>query len=105
MAQFTVYQNDNEESQTSYPYLLNIQSDLLESLNTRVVIPMSAVSALGGKPINNLTPKFDIEGQSFILLTPQIAGIQLTELGSAVTDLSENRFEIISAIDFLISGF
>lgn len=105
MSQFTVHQNLNEDSQTSYPYLLNIQSDLLENLNTRVVIPLCLSSALGSKPIQNLTPTFNIEGKSYTLLSPQVAGIPVSELGPVVTDLSEHRFEIISAVDFLISGF
>ena len=105
MPQFTVYKNINEQTKRIYPYLLDVQSDLLEGLNTRVVIPMCPSSALGKRPITNLSPKFEINGNSYTLLTPQLAGIAISDLGLAVENLSEYRSEIIKAIDFLITGF
>ena len=38
MAQFDVYRNTNPATRTRIPYLLDIQSDLLESISTRVVV-------------------------------------------------------------------
>jgi toxin CcdB len=38
MPQFAVYRNRNPASRTRFPLLLDIQSDLLEPLTTRVVI-------------------------------------------------------------------
>lgn len=40
MAQFDVHANPNPSTQEEIPYLLDIQSDLLESLATRVVVPL-----------------------------------------------------------------
>jgi toxin CcdB len=45
MAQFTVYQNNNPLSKKSIPLLLDIQSNLLESLQTTVVIPLVKLEA------------------------------------------------------------
>ena len=105
MAQFTVYENINEDTKNAIPYLLDVQNDLLSDLNTRVVIPMCLSKALGNKPISNLSPVFKIDGSEYILLTPQLAGIPLQELGSAVRDLSEFRDQFINALDFLFTGF
>lgn len=41
MAQFTAYANSNPVTQKQYPYLLDIQSDLLSELKTTIVIPLS----------------------------------------------------------------
>jgi len=41
MSQFMVYRNSNPNSSKAYPYLLDVQSNLLESLDTRLVIPLS----------------------------------------------------------------
>lgn len=38
------------------------------------------------------------------MLTPQMAGIPKSELGAPVTRLDHYRFEIIAAIDFLLTG-
>lgn len=105
MPQFTVYENINEHTQETYPYLLDVQNDILEGLNTRVVIPMCPSSALGKRAITNLSPQFEIQGSTYTLLTPQLAGIAFSDLGPAIGDLSEYRTEIIRALDFLITGF
>lgn len=105
MPQFTVYENTNEETNDIYPFLVDVQNDLLSELNTRVVIPMCLTKALGNKSISNLSPIFEIEGSRYILLTPQLAGIPNQELGSPVCDLSEFRHQFINALDFLFTGF
>jgi toxin CcdB len=38
------------------------------------------------------------------MLTPQMAGIPRSELGASVASLERHRFEIIAAIDFLVTG-
>lgn len=105
MAQFTVHRNKNPKSRTEVPYLLDVQSNLLGDLRTRVVIPLFPKRTSGVKPLTRLTPEFQIEGRKVILMTPQLAGISLSDLGEPVGDLSEHRSEIVSALDLLISGF
>jgi len=104
MAQFTVYRNKNSETRSAVPFLLDIQNDLLDDLETRVVIPLCPLSAMRGKPLRTLMPTVEIEGESFALLTPQIAGISRSELGASVIRIDQYRFEIIAAIDFLLTG-
>jgi len=105
MPQFTVYENINEHTQDTYPFLLDVQNDILEGLSTRVVIPMCPTNVFGKKSITNLSPQFEIQGSAYTLLTPQLAGIAISDLGPAICDLSEYRSEIIKALDFLITGF
>lgn len=104
MAQFTVYQNTNAQTKKLFPYLLDVQSNLLNELQTSVVVPL-ALTNKKTKTISRLTPQLKINGENFIMLTPQLAGINKKDLGKMVTNLSESRNEIISAIDFLITGF
>lgn len=104
MAQFTIYKNKNPQTQAAIPLLLDVQNDLLNDLETRVVIPLCPVSAMRGKPLRTLTPVLEIEAESFVMLTPQMAGIPKSELGAPVTRLERYRFEIIAAIDFLVTG-
>ena len=42
MSQFFAYKNSNPETQKRYPYLLDIQSNLLSELRTTIVIPLCA---------------------------------------------------------------
>lgn len=104
MAQFIAYKNPNNRSKQLYPLLLDIQSNLLEELRTTIVIPLSPSSIASPSAITKLCPHIDIEGESYIALTQQIAGIDRSSLGKAVYDLSTYRSEIITALDFVISG-
>ncbi|HIP52003.1 MAG TPA: plasmid maintenance protein CcdB [Campylobacterales bacterium] len=101
MVQFDVYKNLNEATNKTFPYLLNVQNDLLSSMTTRVVVPL----ALGIEPIRHLNPTFTIEGQSLVMSTAEMAGISLAECSDFVVNLKENRNEIIDALDFLVNGF
>ena len=98
MPQFALYRNRNPASRTRFPLLLDIQSDLLEVLATRVVVPASAARA---RSMRTLTPILKFEGKEFLMLTPQVAGIPARELGPVAGDLASDRDKIIAAVDFL----
>jgi toxin CcdB len=100
MPQFTVHRNRNPQTLSAVPFLLDVQHDLLSDLETRVVIPLRPVSAVKGKALKQLMPILEIEGERFVLLTPQMAGISRTELGAPVIWVEYYRSEIIAAIDF-----
>lgn len=104
MAQFTVYRNKNPSTLSAVPYLLDIQSDLLEDLDTRVVVPLSPVGAVRGRVIRTLTPVLEVEGEPFVMWTPQMAGVSRNELGAPIARIEQQRFAIIAAIDLLVTG-
>lgn len=105
MAQFSVYRNKNARTKATFPYLVDVQSDLLDPLNTRVVIPMTKAAALIRRPVSHLTPELTFNGDRYVLMTPQLAGIGRAELGSHAGTLVDERQTILSAIDFLLTGF
>jgi toxin CcdB len=104
MAQFKAYENPNRATKKTYPYLLDIQTNLLEELRTTIVIPLCPISLAGKAAITKLCPILEIDGKPFIALTQQIAGVDRKALGKEVRDLSHYRPEIIAALDFVISG-
>ena len=104
MAQFAVYENPNRASRKIYPFLLDVQSDLLSDLRTTVVIPLCPVAAIGGDAITKLCPVMVIDGKRFVALSHQLAGVDRKLLGKAVADLSRHRPEIIAALDLIVSG-
>lgn len=105
MAQFSVYRNKNPRTKTTFPLLVDVQSDLLEPLNTRVVVPLTKSPVLTRRPVSHLTPEISFEGDKYLLMTPQLAGINRTELGSLSGSLTEQRQTILAALDFLLTGF
>ncbi len=104
MTQFTVYRNPNRRTRNDIPYLLDVQSHLLAELRTRVVIPLAQSTTLNHRAMATLTPLFELEGQTLALLTPQLAGISIQELGEPVADWTLHRDRIIAALDFLLTG-
>lgn len=104
MAQFDVYENQNPKTKESIPYLLDLQTDLLNNLTTRVVVPLITVAVMG-KAAKYLNPQFKIKRTTVIMSTAELAGVNLHILGDKVCSLKEHRTEIIAALDFLFTGF
>ena len=103
MNNFQLYKN-NSEMNRDYIYLLDVQSALLNDLKTRLVIPLIK------RPIKNmvisiLNPEIVIKDATYIILTQQMAAVPLNYLGDLVSDAQIDRTNILSAIDFLITGY
>ena len=91
MAQFDVYPNPSKTSKAHYPYLVDIQSSLLNELVTRIVIPLGTRSAFAGETLQGLTPEISFKDQEFLLLTPQISSVSEKHLKNPVGSLSHFR--------------
>lgn len=103
MAQFDVYLNPNADTRDVIPYLLDVQSDLLDTLVTRVVVPLVAAEEMG-LAAQHLNPQFKIKGESVVMSTAELAGIPIRSLGDKVASLKNRRDEIIAALDVLFTG-
>lgn len=104
MAQFTLYKNDDKNSRKPFPYFVNVQSDLLDDLNSRLVIPLSPLKALKNINIKRLCPVIEVDGKEFVLLTHQLTSVPCSILKTKVKSLDEMRHDILSAIDILLTG-
>ncbi len=83
--------------------LLDCQSDLLSSLNTRFVVPLIPV-VQGPKPAGRLNPVFAVEGRDYVMVTQYAAAVELRELGAVVASFAEHDREIMNALDVLLTG-
>lgn len=104
MAQYQVYENLSPKSKKIYPYLIDVQAPILSDLDTRIVIPLASKEQFGKVMVQNLNPVLPINNKEYVLLTQQMAGIPCKQLGSSVCDCLSMRQEVLSAIDFLITG-
>ena len=104
MAQYDVHRNASDSASGDVPYLLDIQSDLLAQLQTRVVVPLIPAD-LYGKAISRLNPVFDIHGETCVGAFTELAGVPRSCLGDIVCSVSEQRDDITAAVDFLLQGF
>lgn len=105
MSQFSVHKNGNLATREFYPLLINVQSTLLDALETRLVIPLSLKSNFQDNPIKDLNPIFEFNEAEYLVLTQQMAAIHSKSLGRKIGDASGMRQAILAAIDLLITGF
>ena len=98
MAHFDVYRS------SSSGYLLDVQTDLLAGLNTRMVVPLLPLDT-APKAAKRLNPIFDIEHQPYLMATQFMAAIPEAELKQKVGNLIEQQQEVSEALDMLFVGF
>lgn len=104
MAQFDVYINPSKKSREAYPYIIDIQNTLISDIATRIVIPLGKLSHFRNEKLDSLTPTIEYENEQFILLTPQISSMPAYLLKNPIGSVESLRGEIITAIDFAITG-
>lgn len=105
MAQFSVHENPNPRTKGDVPCLLDVQSDVLSVLATRIVVPLYRPEVVHSKAMTRLTPPVKVGSKSLIAMVPEMAGIHQRDLGAVVGDLSSQRNEFLQAIDLLLTGF
>jgi len=60
MAQFDVYKNQNASTSTVYPLLLDVQHAVLDTLTTRIVIPLGITDKEQVKHMEVLAPLVEL---------------------------------------------
>ena len=105
MARFEVYPNPGSHANTT-PYLLDVQSDLLDGLDSRMVIPLRSLEHFAKVKLpTRLTPVITMQGKDYLLETPKMGAVPQRILKSPVTSLSAEQARITTALDFLFQGY
>ena len=104
MARFDVFRHPEAKRRKTVPFLLSIQSDALDFLATRAVAPLVAENAFGPR-IPFLHPVLDVDNQRVVLAINELVAVEATLLRGAVSNLGRDSTAIITALDYLISGY
>jgi toxin CcdB len=104
MDQFDLYVNTDKDTNKTYPYFVDIQNSLLDTLNSRVVIPLTPISKSDKTYPDNLCPVIKLKNETFAILTHQLTTVPVSFLKQKETSLALIRDDIVSAIDFLVTG-
>ena len=83
--------------------VLVVQSDLLETTSTRVVVPL-VETGRSGRGLQSLNPTITIGKQELVLLPQQLATVKVQEISEVVANVAHDRDRITRAIDALLSG-
>ena len=99
MAKYDVYPNLSGRG-----FLLDLQSDLLDTIASRVVAPLVPVSPQL-RAASRLNPVFVIDGNNHMLVTQSMAAVPTRMLVNPVTNFSAHFAEITNAVDMVFQGF
>ena len=86
------------------PYLVVLQSDLLDALPTRLVAPLSRSLVAAPRLPQRLAPQFDIAGERLALKAHEAGTLFARGLGRPVASLRAESHRIIDAMDAVVSG-
>lgn len=104
MSQFQIYRNTHPTTQNTFPYLLDVQNNLLHDLRTTVVIPLMPMRLAKSHALSHLNPTLRIKSGDYAVMTQNLAGIDRSQLGEVVSDASQAQADILAALDFLVTG-
>jgi toxin CcdB len=99
LAQYDVYANKGGAG-----YLLDVQSDLLNQLKTRVVVPLMP-QASAPMPMRRLNPVIVVSGTNYIVATQFLAAVPISELDTPITNATDQHDAIRAALDMVFIGF
>lgn len=85
-------------------YLLDVQTDLLGGLNTRVVVPLMPRDA-APEPARLLNPLFEVDGEPHVMATQFLSAVPAGVLRPPTASLAARAEEITRALDMLFQGF
>ncbi len=103
MAQFDVYANPSHSAAQGIPYVVVVQSDLLDALATRMTIPLALVTFADKAP-EKLCPSITVNGQQLRALAHYAAPLPTRSLRQVVANVAPQASALIAAIDVVIAG-
>lgn len=102
MAQFDIYANPANGMEGGAPFVVDVQSDHLAGLPTRMIVPLAVPDDF--QPLRHLNPPMEVGDERFALMTQFMAAVPRQVLGTPVGSLADRRALILAALNFLFTG-
>jgi len=104
MARFDIHPNPIAEDRPVFPYVLEIQSDLLYRFAQRVCVPLVRPGLIPGLT-ERFNPLITVDDESVHLHPLGIAVFYVGELRDGVGSARAQALEIETALDMLLRGY
>ena len=98
MARFDIYERGDGPG-----FLLDLQSDLLAPMTTRVVAPLLPQD-IAPKPATHLNPRFDIDGVPHVMVTQFLSAVPAALTKTPYGTLDAHADQITRAVDMVFQG-
>jgi len=105
VAHFDAYLNPLVESRPFVPYVVDVQSALIDQLPTRLIMPLYTVGADQARLPVTLAPVVEVGGEALALMAHLVAPVSARLLNKPVLSLAHRATDVSAALDAVISGF
>jgi toxin CcdB len=82
--------------------VVELQSEFLDHLQTRVVAPVETLPVLSS--VGRLNPILRVGSERYVLVTQEMVSVRESDMGPAIGNVGGQRDEIVAAIDLLVTG-
>jgi toxin CcdB len=103
MAQYDVFTNPSRSAADGIPYVVVIQSDLLDALATRLTLPLAELDMAVKVPAA-LCPIIVVKGKRLHALAHYAAPLPARRLKRPVDNVAAQASALVSAMDAVLSG-
>jgi toxin CcdB len=102
MHQYAICRINPRRGEKKQRWVVILQSDHVSVLRTRLVAPLMEPHEI--KRVSRLHPVVPLASQTLILVTEQMATVDVADLGPAQGTAEHLRYEITAALDLLFLG-
>ena len=104
MARFDVYSNPDKRQSKEIPYFVDVQSDHIKGIETRMVMALWDADFFTNK-FENLNPEFELLRRRLVLDAPSLGAVPRSFLKRPVANLVTQQMLIQDAIDMLFGSY
>ena len=103
MPQYDVFPNPSASAANGIPFVVVIQSELLDALSTRLVVPLAEPHSAGKVPAR-LCPLIMVEHRRLHALAHYAAPLPARLLRRPVANVAAQASALVDAMDMVLSG-
>lgn len=104
MPRFDVYRNPDKQESKLISFYLDVQSDHIQGLDSRVVVPLLKAEYFKQKT-EDIHPEFEVDGQLVVMITPGMGSVPQGLLRRPVCNLASKQIHIQNALDALFGSY
>ena len=101
--QFDVFPNPAVEMRRGVPFVVVLQSHLLDALDTVIAAPIYPVVRMQPDGLINLP--VEVESAAYTLAMGALGNVERRRLGKSIANLRDHDYAIQRALDRLFTGF
>ncbi len=104
MARFDIYAHPEAAQRKATPYLMDVQNNYIDSVASRVVIPLRPAASFGPL-MRDLNPVVTVAGKAMVADTTALAAFPAAGLKKPVSAAGDQQANIQAALDTLFGSY